>query len=110
MPGLKKHGYARYTLAAVQLLGRMVRVERIGRRMTAQDLADRLDVARGTVQRLEQGDPKISLGVALEACALLGVQLFRDDRRGISARLDQSSKRLAQLPKAARSAATGDRR
>lgn len=72
------------------------------RRMTAQDLADRLGVDRGTLQRLEQGDPKVELGLAFEACVILAIPLFEEDVRGITVRLDEAGKRIALLPKKTR--------
>lgn len=70
--------------------------------MTAQDFADRLGVTRGTVQRLEQGDPKVELGIAFEACTVLGIRLFDDDLGGMTLRREELQKRLTLLPKYAR--------
>ena len=101
MPATKKRTYARPTLAAVTLLGRIIALERKGQRMTLQELAERLGVARGTVGRLEKGDPKVELGVAFEACTLLGVPLF--ERQSHVAREARAADReLALLPKAVR--------
>ena len=102
MPASKKRNYARYTLVA--LLGSLVRLERIGKRMTAQDFADRLGIDRSTLKRLEEGDPKVELGLAFEACALLGLPLFEEDLRGITMRADEVGKRVALLPKKVRAA------
>lgn len=102
MPASKKLTYARYTLAAVALLGRMIEIERKSRRMTAQELADRLGVARGTVRRLEAGDPKVEVGLAFEACALMSIPLFEEDQGGLDSRIDEAGKRLALLPKHSR--------
>jgi len=98
MPASKKRSYARYTIAAVDLLGTLVALERKARRITAQEFSTRLNVDRSTLQRLEKGDPKIELGLAFEACALLGIPLFEEDARGVGQRLDEASKRLALLP------------
>jgi transcriptional regulator with XRE-family HTH domain len=98
VPASKKRSYARYTIAAVKLLGTLVQIERKSRRMTAQHLADRLGVDRSTLQRLEQGDPKVELGLAFEACALLNIPLFEENAKGLSMRLDEMGKRLALLP------------
>ena len=98
MPASKKRSYARYTIAAVQLLGTLVEMERKSRRVTAQDMAARLGVDRSTLQRLEQGDPKVELGLAFEACAILGIPLFEEDAKGLTMRLDEAGKRLALLP------------
>ena len=102
MPATKKSSYARYTLAAADLLGRMIQVERKTRRMPAQELAERLGVSRGTVQRLERGDPKVELGLAFEACTVLGIPLFNEDLRGITFALQEVGNRLTLLPKHAR--------
>jgi transcriptional regulator with XRE-family HTH domain len=98
MPASKKRSYARYTITAVELLGRLVQIERKSRRMTARDLADRLGVDRSTLQRLEQGDPKVEVGLAFEACAILGLPLFEEDGQGLTMRLHEAGKRLALLP------------
>lgn len=102
MPASKKRNYARYTIAAANLLGSLVRLERTSKRMTAQDFADRLGIDRGTLRRLEEGDPKVELGLAFEACALLGIPLFEEDIRGLTLRADEVGKRIALLPKKVR--------
>ena len=98
MPASKKRSYARYTIAAVELLGTLVQLERKSRRITAQEIADRLGIDRSTLQRLERGDPKVELGLAFEACAILGIPLFEEDAQGLTGRLDEAGKRLALLP------------
>jgi len=104
MPASKKRTYARYTIAAVELLGVLVASQRKARKMTAQELSARLGVNRSTLQRLEGGDPKAELGLAFEACALLGIRLFDEDAAGLAARLDEAGRRAALLPKRSRPA------
>ena len=98
MPASKKRSYARYTMAAVELLGMLVETERKSCKMTAQELAERLGVDRSTLQRLEQGDPKVELGLAFEACAVLALPLFEEDEKGLAARRDEAGQRVALLP------------
>jgi transcriptional regulator with XRE-family HTH domain len=98
MPASKKHSYARYTLAAIRLLGSLVQLERKARRMTAQDLAERVGIDRETLRRLEAGDPKVELGLAFEACAVLNIPLFDEDAEGLGRRIEEASGRLALLP------------
>ena len=102
MPASKKRSYARYTVAAVELLGVLVAIERKSRKMTAQELSDRLGIDRSTLQRLEAGDPKVELGLAFEACAILGIPLFEEDTQRLTARLDEGGRRLALLPRRSR--------
>lgn len=105
MPGTTKAAYTRYALAAATHLGQLVRLKRIERRITSEEFAGRLGVSRGTVQRLERGDPKVALGIAFEACALLGIPLF-EERARLAARIDDTNQRLALLPQAARARAS----
>lgn len=105
MPATAKTTYTRYTLAAVHHLGQLVKLKRIERRISAAELAQRLGVARGTLQRLERGDTTIALGIAFEACSLLSIPLFEEDRSRLTARIEDIDKRLALLPKAARARA-----
>ena len=95
----KKRAYARYTLESIALLGKMIRHGRKQRQMTEHELADRLGIARSTLQRVERGHPKVEIGIMFEAAALVGIKLFDSDEKGVttlSARLDD---RIAVLPK-----------
>ena len=106
MPASKKQNYARYTLAALERLGQLVAIARREQRMTAQDLADRIGVARGMIQRLEVGNPKIDIGVAFEACTILSIPLLgEEDAATMTLRSDESRKLLALLPRYARARA-----
>jgi transcriptional regulator with XRE-family HTH domain len=98
MPATKKRSYARQTLAAATLLGQMVALERKGQRITAQEFAERLGVTRGTVARLEAGDPKVEIGLAFEACTLLGVPLFGGSAPQIARQSRNIEQHLALLP------------
>ena len=99
----RKRTYARYTLAATEFLGTLIRTERKSRGFSEKEMAERLGVSRGTLQRLEKGDPKIALGAAFEACALLNIPLFNEDSPGLDRRTNEMNKRLALLPTRVRS-------
>ena len=58
---------------ALQTLGHDIAVARKRRRIPQQLLADRMLVSRQTVQRLEAGDPTVSLGVLANALFVLGL-------------------------------------
>lgn len=98
MPG-RKRAYSRYTVESLELLGKMIRYGRKQRRMTEVELAERLGIARSTVQRIQKGEPKVEIGLMFEAAALVGVQLFDADEKDIkvlSARMDD---RISVLPR-----------
>lgn len=81
------------------MLGKMIRHGRKQRQMTEHELADRLGIARSTLQRVEKGDPKVEIGIMFEAAAIVGVKLFDSNDRGINALSERFDDRLAVLPK-----------
>lgn len=94
-----KRAYVRYTTEAIALLAKMIRHGRKQRKMTQIELAERLGIARSTLQRLESGDPKVEVGIMFEAAALVGVKLFDSDEQGINRLSDRMDDRNAVLPK-----------
>ena len=95
----QKRAYARYTLESVALLGKMIRQGRKQRQMTEHELANRLGIARSTLQRVEKGDPKVEIGIMFEAAALVGVKLFDSDEKGVTTLSERMDDRIAVLPK-----------
>lgn len=71
--------YARYTLKALELMAKQIRTTRIERGITTQDLADRADISRGLLRRIEGADPACSIGVVFEVASILGIPLFHAD-------------------------------
>lgn len=96
---IHKRTYARYTREGIALLGKLIRHGRKRRQMTEQELADRLGIARSTLQRVERGDPKVEIGIMFEAASLVGVKLFDSDEKGVQAHAARMDDRLAVLPK-----------
>jgi transcriptional regulator with XRE-family HTH domain len=95
---MTKITYSPATEEAARLLGARIRLGRKERRWTATQLAERVGVTEGTLRKIEQGKPSVSLGAALEAAVLVGVRLFDPDpdRRHLErGRVDD---RLALLP------------
>lgn len=95
----QRRAYARYTLEGIALLGKMIRQGRKQRQMTEHELANRLGIARSTLQRVEQGDPKVEIGIMFEAAALVGVKLFDSDEKGVTTLSERMDDRIAVLPK-----------
>lgn len=99
-----KRAYARYTSESLALLGKFIQHGRRRRGMSEKELAERLGVARSTVQRIEGGEPNVGIGMAFEAAALVGVKLFNSDESGITALSGRMDDRIAVLPKRAHKA------
>lgn len=98
----KARTYSRYTLHALQHLGLIVRAARTEKKMTTTELANRVGISRGLLHRIEKGDPRVELGAAFEAAAVVGISLFQSDLAGLSDRNKAVAEKLALLPKAVR--------
>lgn len=64
------------TRDAARALGAQVSAARKSQRMTAAALAARAGINVRTLRKVEQGDPTVTLGVAFDCAAILGVPLF----------------------------------
>ncbi|HEX8051088.1 MAG TPA: helix-turn-helix transcriptional regulator [Solirubrobacterales bacterium] len=94
--------YSPRTVEAAELLGTLIRIGRLERRWTIQELAERVGVSVVTMRKIERGDPSVGLGVAFEAATLSGVPLFVEEPSRLSAELRNAADRLAVLPSRAR--------
>jgi len=91
--------HSRYALEALRLLGSLIRVARIERRMTAKELAERTGISRPLLHRIERGDPRSAIGSVFEAAMIVGVPLFETDPSRLSSDLARIEDKLALLPK-----------
>ena len=96
----KRHSFSPLTIDAAQVLGQRIRLERLEKRWTVEELAERVGVARRTIWSLEKGALSVSLGTAFEAAAIVGVPLFAEDDEGLNSLM--TGLRLAVLPSSAR--------
>lgn len=101
VPGETIRTYSNTTTAALRLLAMQIRAARKERRFTESALAERVGIARSTLQLIEKGDPRVEIGLVLEAAIVAGVDLFGADgpTRATLARMDD---KLALLPKSVR--------
>ena len=97
-----RHAYSRTVTYAAELLGAEVRQARLERRWSVRELAERAGVSTGTLQKVEHGDPSVSLGTAFDAAALVGVPLFYSDRERLGDEAVRARRRPVLLPTAVR--------
>jgi len=95
-----KRTYSRHGREAVSVLGRQIRVNRLERKLSVAELAERVGVSRDLIQRIESGDPRCAVGVAFEAASIVGVTLFEENRDTLTRRLAELEEKLSLLPKA----------
>lgn len=63
------------------MLGKLIRVSRAERGLTAQELADRAGISRTTLSSIEKGAPGPEIGIVFEVASIVGVRLFDHDER-----------------------------
>ena len=98
--------YSRYGREAVIVLGQLIRINRIERKLSVAQLAERVGASRDLMQRIEQGDPRCGIGLAFEAAAIVGVPLFEEDRGRLTTRMAEQEEKLRLLPKSIRKTKT----
>ena len=89
---------ARYALAK---LGKDIAVARKKRRISTISMAERAFISRGTLYKLEKGDPTVSMGVYATVLAILGliealgqVADRRDDTLGLDIEEDRLPRKI----------------
>jgi transcriptional regulator with XRE-family HTH domain len=94
--------YSRQNLEALELLAQMIRVGRIDRKMTAQEMADRAGISRPLLRRIESADPGCAIGAVFEVAAIAGVPLFEGEPERLQTRRSALAEKLSLLPQRAR--------
>jgi transcriptional regulator with XRE-family HTH domain len=95
----KQRTYSKYTHDAVILLGEQIKLGRKQRKWTEHNLADRAGISRATLQKIENGEMSCAIGLVFEVAALVGVNLFEQDKLPLSRHIEQTRDKIAVLPK-----------
>ncbi len=102
MPKPISRAYSRYSRDAAQLLGQMIRLGRMNRKLTLAELAERAGVSRGLIQRIERGDMGCAIGAVFEVATIVGIGLFDADQSTLTASISSNRQTLTLLPESAR--------
>ena len=94
--------YSRTTQEALALMGGQIRLARKQRRMSEAELAERIGIARSTLQLIEKGSAKAEIGLVFEAAHLVGVPLFVPEPSALAAQIARVEDKLALLPSSIR--------
>jgi transcriptional regulator with XRE-family HTH domain len=94
--------YSHYSRDAAELLGQLIRQGRIERKLTAEKLAERANLSRGLLVRIEKGDPGCAIGAVFEAAAIVGVRLFDADQKSLTGMIHANERTIALLPRSVR--------
>src|SRR3546814_12612642 len=77
-PSRAAAGLDRASLDALAGLGARIRAARTNLGWTRDALADRILCSRATLQRMEQGDPRVAIGVVIAAGEAVGVAVIAE--------------------------------
>jgi hypothetical protein len=94
--------YSRQNLEALELLAQMIRVGRIDRKMSAQEMVDRAGISRPLLRRIESADPSCAIGSVFEVATIAGVPLFGGEPDRLQTQRAALTEKLSLLPKRAR--------
>jgi len=96
--------YSRLAEQAVLLFGKQIELARKSRGMSERELAERIGIARSTLQRIEKGVPGVEIGSYFEAATVLGIPLFIDEAHTttLMPKIENTLSLIALMPKRAR--------
>jgi len=95
----KARAYSRYGKEAAALLGKLIKIGRKERKLTAQDLADRAGITRFTLRKIENGDLKCEIGLVFEVATIIGLSLFDMEKSSLTKHINRADDKLSLLPK-----------
>jgi DNA-binding XRE family transcriptional regulator len=98
----RQRSYSRVTHQALALLGKLIRVGRAERGLTAQELADRAGISRTTLSSIEKGALGPEVGIVFEVASLVGVHLFDHDESSLQLHRARLDEKLTLLPRSVR--------
>jgi len=99
--------YSAPTRDVCAALGTEIARTRRERRWTQAELSARVGVSLGTIRAVETGAPSVTLGVAVEAATVLGIDLLGGPAAA-SARVADNRRALTLLPQRIREEAVDD--
>jgi len=94
--------HSRQNLEALEVLAQMIRIGRIDRKMSAQEMADRAGISRPLLRRIESADPSCAIGSVFEVAVLAGVPLFGGEPNRLETQRSALAEKLTLLPQRAR--------
>ena len=100
----RTRSYSRVTRKALTMHGKLIRIGRVERGLTAQELADRAGISRTTLSSIEKGAAGPEIGIVFEVASLVGVRLFDYDERTFQIHNSRVDEKLTLLPKSVRHA------
>lgn len=96
---ITERAYMQSTVLMARLMGCRVRIARLKRGWSEVELAERARISRATLQKLERGHPAVAVGLAFEACSVLGISFTGGPISETRDLIQRAELELAALPK-----------
>ena len=96
--GKKLRTYSDNTLRVITLLASLIKAARKRKGWSETDLAERCGATRPTIRKIEQGSPATEIGLYFEVANILGIPLFTEDTRELTAIQERVNLELSLLP------------
>ncbi len=96
---IKERIYSKYAQDAAFLMGQQIKLARKNRKWSSANLAERAGITRLTLQKIEAGDMKTSIGLVFEVAVIVGVTLFDEDKQHLSTNIELIQSKIQLLPK-----------
>ena len=71
----------------ISVLGENIKIARLRRKFSAEQVAERADISRPTLSSIEKGNPNVSIGAYVKVLSVLGLEndimeVAKDDKLG----------------------------
>ncbi len=87
---------------ALKTFGEMIKLARRERKLSQNNLAQRLNVSRYSIIAIEKGDPTVAIGMVFEAAVIVGIPLLAADLQELQKLSHTITSFNALLPKRVR--------
>jgi len=95
----KARVYSHYCVEASILLGKQIKLARKQRKWSEHGLAERADISRATLQKIERGELSCAIGLVFEVANLVDIKLFDSDHMPLRKHIEGVDDKIALLPK-----------
>jgi transcriptional regulator with XRE-family HTH domain len=99
-PQSSNHRFSRKTALAGLLLGKRVQIARLRRQWPESEAAERANISRMTLRKVEKGDLGVMAGAVFSLCTLLEVPIIGEiGEAGLEEQIRIADLELAALPR-----------
>ncbi|MDF1525900.1 MAG: helix-turn-helix transcriptional regulator [bacterium] len=94
----RQRTYSKYAKEAASLMGEQIKLGRKQKRWTENELAERADISRATLQKMEKDDMSCAVSLVFEVAILVNIPLFEQDAYSLYRQVEHIRDKVALLP------------